>query len=158
MEDQNPYDVDVVFVMDSTASMGRYIQDVKEHISEMAEDIVDEFRNCTGRVGFVGYRDFTEGDKRLEILDMTNKTSEFVDFVDKIRAYAGGDVPEDVLGGLNQALDLSWKAKNRIIFHIGTIPIMLVLLLLVWFFQLRYIFTNLSDIIEHKFIFYGNIR
>ena len=158
MEDQNPYDVDVVFVMDSTASMGRYIQDVKEHISEMAEDIVDEFRNCTVRVGFVGYRDFTEGDKRLEILDMTNKTSEFVDFVDKIRAYAGGDVPEDVLGGLNQALDLSWKAKNRIIFHIGTIHIRLVLLLLVWFFQLRYIFTNLSDIIEHKFIFYGNIR
>ena len=121
MEGQNPYDVDVVFVMDSTASMGRYIQDVKGHISEMAEDIVDEFRNCTVRVGFVGYRDFTEGDKRLEILDMTNKTSEFVDFVDKIRAYAGGDVPEDVLGGLSRALNLSWKAKNRIIFHIGTV-------------------------------------
>lgn len=116
---ENPFDVDIVFVMDSTASMGHYIQDVKAHISEMAEDIVDRFLNCTVRVGFVGYRDFTEGEKRLEILNLTNQTDKFVEFVGKIKAYAGGDVPEDVLGGLNQALDLSWKAENRIIFHIG---------------------------------------
>ena len=116
---ENPFDVDIVFVMDSTASMGHYIQDVKAHISEMAEDIVDRFLNCTVRVGFVGYRDFTEGEKRLETLNLTNQTDEFIEFVGKIKAYAGGDVPEDVLGGLNQALDLSWKAENRIIFHIG---------------------------------------
>ena len=116
---QNPFDVDIVFVMDSTASMGRYIQDVKNHISEMAEAIVNRFRKCTVRVGFVGYRDYTEGERRLEVMNMTNQTSRFVDFVGKIRAFAGGDVPEDVLGGLNQALDLNWKAKNRMIFHIG---------------------------------------
>ena len=47
--------------MDSTASMGRYIEDVKNHISDMAHTIVDTFHNCTVRVGFVGYRDYTEG-------------------------------------------------------------------------------------------------
>ena len=119
LKNQNPFDVDIVFVMDSTASMGHYIQDVKAHISEMAEDIVDKFLNCTVRVGFVGYRDFTEGKRRLETLNLTNQTDEFTEFVGKIKAYAGGDVPEDVLGGLNQALDLNWEAKNRIIFHIG---------------------------------------
>ena len=105
--------------MDSTASMGRYIQDVKNHISEMAKAIVDKFLNCTVRVGFVGYRDYTEGKMRLEVMNMTNQTSRFVDFVGNIKAFAGGDVPEDVLGGLNKALDLNWKAKNKIIFHIG---------------------------------------
>ena len=119
LKNQNPFDVDIVFVMDSTASMGHYIQDVKAHISEMAEDIVERFLNCTVRVGFVGYRDFTEGKRRLETLNLTNQTDEFTEFVGKIKAYAGGDVPEDVLGGLNQALDLNWEAKNRIIFHIG---------------------------------------
>jgi hypothetical protein len=107
--------------MDSTASMGRYIEDVKNHISDMANAIVDKFHNCTVRVGFVGYRDYTEGDKRFQILDFTNDTGTFVDYVGNVKAYAGGDVPEDVLGGLNEALNLDWQAKNKVLFHIGII-------------------------------------
>lgn len=107
--------------MDSTASMGRYIEDVKNHISDMANAIVDKFHNCTVRVGFVGYRDYTEGDKRFQILDFTNDTGTFVDYIGNVKAYAGGDVPEDVLGGLNEALNLDWQAKNKVLFHIGII-------------------------------------
>ena len=110
--------------MDTTASMGQYIHEVRDHISDMAHAVVDEFPNCTVRVAFVGYRDYTEADKRLQVLNMTNDTKEFVEFVGKIKPFAGGDVPEDVLGGLDKALKLDWKASNKIIFHIGVNYIM----------------------------------
>ena len=87
----------------------------------MANAIVDTFHNCTVRVAFVGYRDYTEGDKRFQVLDFTNDTSAFVDYLGNVKAYAGGDVPEDVLGGLDQALSLDWQAKNKVLFHIGII-------------------------------------
>ena len=101
----------------------------------MAEDIVDRFNNCTVRVGFVGYRDYTEGPRRFETLDMTNETDDFIDFVGEMKAFAGGDVPEDVLGGLNQALELDWKAKNRIIFHIGNYSIIFINIILYLYFH-----------------------
>ena len=101
--------------------MGRYIQDVKEHILDMVHAIVHEFHNCSVRLGFVGYRDFTEGGKIFEILNFTNDTQYFVESVGKVKAFAGGDVPEDVLGGIDQALNLNWTANNKVLFHIGII-------------------------------------
>lgn len=41
-----------------------------------------------------------------------------------IRAKGGGDFPEDVIGGLNKAVSLSWPQQcgTRIIFHLGDAP------------------------------------
>ena len=99
--------------------MGKYIQQVKNHVSEMVHTIVKKFHNSTVRVAFVGYRDYTEGNARLEVLNLTDKIGKFVSYVSLVKAYAGGDVPEDVLGGLNTAVNLNWKAPTKIIIHIG---------------------------------------
>ena len=120
---QRSSDVDVAFIVDSTASMGHYIQEVKDHISDIVHAIVERFQDSSVRVGFVGYRDYTEGKKRFEVLDMTDDIVKFVLYVGMVNAYAGGDVPEDVLGALNQAIHLSWDAPNKIIFHIGILNI-----------------------------------
>lgn len=41
-----------------------------------------------------------------------------------IRASGGGDLPEDVIGGLDKAVTLSWPLRSgtRIIFHLGDAP------------------------------------
>jgi len=110
-------------MVDSTASMGHYIQAVKDHISDMVRAIVQKFHNSKVRVGFVGYRDYTEGKERFEVLNITDNIVAFVRYMEQVKAYAGGDVPEDVLGALYQAIHLSWNAPNKIIFHIGIINI-----------------------------------
>ena len=115
----NPFNVDIGFVVDGTASMGRYILDVKNHVSEIVHKTIEKYPNSTVRVGFVAYRDYTEKKMNIEALDMTDNITKFVEFVGKLKAYAGGDVPENVLGGLGRALQLDWKSPNRILFHIG---------------------------------------
>ena len=112
-------DVDIAFMVDSTASMGRYIDQVKNHIADIVQNIVEKFNDSHVRIGFVGYRDYTEGKARFEVLDMTHSIQTFVRYVGLVHAYAGGDVPEDVLGALDKTLALSWKAPTKIIFHIG---------------------------------------
>ena len=39
-----------------------------------------------------------------------------------IVATGGADAPEDVFGGLEATMDLNWKSRNRIIFHIADSP------------------------------------
>ena len=68
---------------------------------------------------------WTEKKMNIEALDMTDNITKFVEFVGKLKAYAGGDVPENVLGGLDRALHLDWKYPNRIIFHIGIAQLLL---------------------------------
>ena len=133
----SPFNVDIAFVVDSTASMGRYIQDVKNHVSEIVHKTIEKYPNSTVRVGFVAYRDYTEKEMNIEALDMTNNITKFIEFVGKLKAYAGGDVPENVLGGLDRALHLDWKYPNRIIFHIGIAQ-----LLLYGLFILLYIYDH----------------
>merc|ERR1711970_1327783 len=76
-------------------------------------------------LGFVGYRD--HGDStRLEVCPFTSSVQEFRDFVCRVGAWGcGGDVPEDVLGGLEAASSLEWGtggAATRVLIHIGDAP------------------------------------
>ena len=36
-----------------------------------------------------------------------------------VRAYRGGDIPEDVLGALDKTVNLNWEAANKLLFQIG---------------------------------------
>ena len=54
---------------------------------------------------------------------MTDDIVKCVRYVGMVKAYAGGDVPEDVLGAINKAILLSWNAPNKIIFYIGDAPL-----------------------------------
>ena len=59
------------------------------------------------RLAFVGYRDF--GDKvRFEVLNFTPSVEVFYNFCNKIDATGGKDTPEDVFGGLKEAIALNW--------------------------------------------------
>ena len=70
-------------------------------------------------MAFVAYRDYGDGAKHFEILDFTEDISQFTEFVGRIRASGGGDGPEDVLGEINQTINLNWKAANKIFYLSG---------------------------------------
>ena len=113
--------LDVAFLVDCTGSMAPYIAETKNDIEEIVSSIKEMFEN-TVQVAFVGYRDHTDGVKRIECLQFTEDINEFKEFLGSIIAEGGDDAPEDVLGGIEAAVNLGWCSKNKVLFHIGDAP------------------------------------
>ena len=58
------------------------------------------------RIAVVGYRDLEDG--APEVLDFVEESATAKAFLENVKARGGGDIPEDVQGGLAKALSLSW--------------------------------------------------
>lgn len=128
--------LDLCFVIDCTGSMQGYIDAVKEYVSNLARQVTSRVKgrsDFTLRIGFVGYRDFCDGDKRLESIDFQKHEPHVQDAsldpiykvrqkVDLIVANGGGDDPEDMMEGLREALSLQWTGNKRIIILIADAP------------------------------------
>ena len=116
--------VDVCFVVDATGSMG---DEIKYLQSELAEVIVRS-RNAAAcspiRVGSVFYRD--NGDEYLtRKFDFTEKLEDAAEFLYAQSAGGGGDFPEAVESGLEEAITkMEWStdALARIAFLILDAP------------------------------------
>ena len=111
--------VDIAFMLDATSSMEKNLKAVEDNIAEIVFKIRDAFDNILIRVGLVAYRDFSEGGFHFKILDLTSDIEEFTRVLGGVRAYRGGDIPEDVLGALDKTVNLNWKAANKLLFQIG---------------------------------------
>ena len=116
---RNNSNVDIAFMMDATLSMRRNIVAAKENIASIVRNVKEAFSNNTVRVAFVAYRDYSERELRIETYDFTEDVEDFTTSLGNVRAFAGYDDPEDVLGGLNATLHLNWKEANKLIFQIG---------------------------------------
>ena len=113
--------LDVAFLMDCTSSMRSYINEAKKNIEYVVNLIQEEYGNKV-RIAFVGYRDHTDGDKRIECIQFTESISEFNKSIKDIKAIGGRDTPEDVLGGLEAVGDMNWSSKIKVLIHIADAP------------------------------------
>jgi von Willebrand factor type A domain len=111
-------DLDLVFVMDTTGSMGPELSDLQANLI----GIIRVLSRLAGslRVGFVAFKD--RGDvylTRAYPLQRMNEAhaAELVNFVGDLRAQGGGDDPEAVDEALKAALAMPWRAdaQGRII-------------------------------------------
>jgi Mg-chelatase subunit ChlD len=113
---------DLLFLIDTTASMGSHIDAAKEQVKSIVRDIeLTFFNEAEVRMSVVGYKDHLDK-PNIQLLDFTSSADEVRSFINKLAATGGSDIPEDVLGGLRQALNLSWKQKTRCIIHIADAP------------------------------------
>lgn len=62
------------------------------------------------RVGFVGYRDHKDTE-RFTILPFTEDLEAVKAHINKTHAEGGGDMPEDVVGGLKMCLNQDWTEE-----------------------------------------------
>ena len=118
---KNNSSLDIAFLVDCTGSMGSYIAETKKDIEQIVSSIKETFENKV-QVAFVGYRDHGDGHKRIECLQFTEDIAAFRAFVGGITADGGDDTPEDVLGGIEAAVNLGWSSKNKVLFHVGDAP------------------------------------
>ena len=117
-------DLDLVFVMDVTGSMGEEIRDIQSNLLGLIRVLTR--LAPTLNVGFVAFKD--RGDDYLvRAFPLTamrgGNLSRIQAFVERLDASGGGDVPEPVAYALDQGIAMAWRpeAEGRIVV-IGDAP------------------------------------
>ena len=113
--------LDIVFVFDSTSSMGDFINRVKIEISSL----VDTIKKLVpaARIGMVAYRDLGESFVTRALL-LTYGTRALHGFLEDLEPEGGDDPEEAVDEGLRVAIDgLNWRQGSvKVILLIGDAP------------------------------------
>ncbi|ORY14955.1 hypothetical protein BCR34DRAFT_672355 [Clohesyomyces aquaticus] len=113
---------DLLFLIDTTMSMQPHIDAAKDQVRSILKDIEESFyMEAEVRMAVVGYKDHDDIPS-IQFLDFTPNVDHVRSAIDDLVAEGGDDIPEDVLGGLRQALHTSWKNKTRCIIHIADAP------------------------------------
>ncbi|OGV56527.1 MAG: hypothetical protein A2X49_06520 [Lentisphaerae bacterium GWF2_52_8] len=118
-------EVEVVFVLDSTGSMGGLIEGAKQKIWSIANGIIARKPSPNVRFGLVSYRD--KGDEYVsKVFDLTDDLDTVFKNLQSFNAMGGGDGPESVNQALNEAvMKISWSknAKTvKTVFLVGDYP------------------------------------
>ena len=117
----NATGLDVVIALDSTSSMDVVIARIKPRIAKLIMSLRKIVPSC--RIGVVTYRD--RGDEYLtKKLPLTYNLAAIKEFIEKIKADGGSDVPEAVDEGLRVAVEeMNWNSKSKaLILLIGDAP------------------------------------
>lgn len=121
--------MEIVFVVDTTGSMGGLIDGAKKTIWSIVNDISAAQPKPEIKIGFVPYRD--KGDAYVtQDFDLTSDLDAAFATLQKFSASGGGDMPEHVSAGLHDAVaKMSWsqggsndKALYQAIFLVGDCP------------------------------------
>jgi len=115
------YNVDMVFCIDATGSMGGVIDLVKKNAVNFYNDVTKAMKakNKTinkMRIRIVVFRDYVADleDAMLvtDFFNLPEQTSDFEMCVKSIRAFGGGDDPEDGLEALAYAIKSDWDTEG----------------------------------------------
>jgi len=116
--------VDIVFALDTTGSMGGLIEGAKAKIWEIARRAQEGKPAPELRIGLVAYRD--RGDDYLtQVVPLTSDLDAVYAKLSAFTAGGGGDGPEHVLRGLDDALASQWSTDPRavkLVYLVGDAP------------------------------------
>ena len=108
--DGSEQELDLVFLMDCTGSMGEYIQKGKESIMNIVQK-VQQSDKVNVRFSYIAYRDHPPQD-----FTFTTRTHDFTSEPKKMRQYlsqygaqGGGDGPEAVSQAMHEAVNLKYR-------------------------------------------------
>ncbi len=115
------YNVDMVFCIDATGSMGGVIDMVKNNAVNFYGDVTNAMalKNKTinkMRIRVIAFRDYlADGDDAMLVTDFFTLPEQVADFekcVKSIEAFGGGDDPEDGLEALGYAIRSKWDTEG----------------------------------------------
>lgn len=113
--------VDLVFVIDATESMSPIIDTVKRFALSFHEKVIDglkRFHKSVNqlRVKVIVFRDYyCDGEYAMEESEffyLPDENESFKNFVSKIQAKGGGDIPENALEALSLAMRSDWVKEG----------------------------------------------
>jgi hypothetical protein len=123
--EQKTPQVEVVFALDTTGSMGGLIAGAKTKIWSITNEILKGQPTPDVKIGLVAYRD--KGDAYItKVTNLSENLDDIYTELMSFKADGGGDFPEHVNQALKDSLDkISWTQGSgvlRIIFLVGDAP------------------------------------
>ena len=125
-DDSDPLSrVDLCFVVDTTGSMGPFIQAARRTLLDAIERL-SAHGEVNLRIGLVAYRDHPPQDRSYvtQVHPLTNDRQHVQKMIGKLRAQGGGDGPEAVYRGLYDAVtQMPWREhSSRYVMLVGDAP------------------------------------
>ncbi|NHJ12879.1 MAG: VWA domain-containing protein, partial [Candidatus Thorarchaeota archaeon] len=117
--------LDMVFVVDNTGSMGPYIDNAKRKILEIIRTIKKEELCKRLRVGLVSYRDHPPEESTFvtQKFELSSDTEKIENNIRSMSASGGGDGPEAVSDALNVANRMEYlRDAAKVMILIGDAP------------------------------------
>jgi hypothetical protein len=112
--------LDIVICLDTTNSMRKYIDAVREKLIPMLNEMLSGFPSF--RIGMVLYKDYYD-EYLTRVVPFTSDFARFQRDLNAIRVRGGGDIPEAVYEALyDGATRFTWEAEARIMLLIGDAP------------------------------------
>lgn len=117
--------VDLCFVVDTTGSMGAFIEAAKQHLLEAIAALRHQ-NNLDLHVGLVEYRDHPPQDRSFvtRSYELTADLGKMQKVINGLKADGGGDEPEAVYDGVRDACTtMRWRQYSyRIVLLVGDAP------------------------------------
>lgn len=117
--------IEVVFVLDTTGSMGPLIEGAKRKIWSIATTLIDCSPDADIRMGLVAYRDIGD-DYVTKTFNLTTDIQGLYADLLHLQARGGGDWPESVNEALHVGVSkMNWshgRDSTRIVFLVGDAP------------------------------------
>ena len=113
--------LDLLFMIDLTGSMGPYIDDAKNNLISIMNNIIEKSPGIDINLGFIGYRDVGEEYTYINI-DFTKDHNAVRRQIESVYADGGGDAPEDVAWAFEAALNKSWTSNAKFIVFVADAP------------------------------------
>jgi len=117
--------IEVVFVLDTTGSMSGLIDAAKEKIWSIASTMASAQNSPDIKMGLVAYRDRGDAYVTNNVALSSDLDSMYAQLMD-FKADGGGDTPESVNQGLNDAVNkMTWSQDQqtyKVVFLVGDAP------------------------------------
>ena len=114
----------ILFIFDITSTMGKHINYFVKNFDKIIQGIKENCPLSIIYTGFIGYKDINDlelGDEYIDI-DFTLFYDDLKQKIKNIQAEGGDDVPEDVAGAFELALNKEWNKGTDIIFLVTDAP------------------------------------
>ncbi|MDR1839792.1 MAG: VWA domain-containing protein [Treponema sp.] len=112
--------LDIVLCLDTTNSMKKYIDPMREKLIPMLDVLLRSFPSF--RIGMLLFKDYKD-EYITKVVPFTSDFFRFQRDLNAINVRGGGDLPEAVYEALYEgAISFSWEAESRIMLLIGDGP------------------------------------
>src|SRR5260370_36668653 len=107
--------IEVIFVLDTTGSMGGLIEGAKQKIWSIANDMISAQPTPELKLGLIGYRD--RGDEYVvKSFNLTDDIDAIYGHLREFQAGGGGDTPESVNEALAEAIHkMPWSSDSKVL-------------------------------------------
>ena len=109
---QGMRNADIVFVIDTTGSMGGVIANVRNNISQFVDILANN--NINARLGLVTFKDiYADGTGSTVNHGWYANSNDFKNRLNYVDASGGGDGPESAVDGLEEARRMSYQTLSK---------------------------------------------